>query len=81
MRIKYEKGFTPERIADHLTRFIRENDITIGAVNVYLQLYDENMKPIKHGNDEYYVVTPGDYSKREYIDDTANARRRRMRAI
>lgn len=80
MRIKYEKGFTPERIAEHLAWFIRENNLVIGSVNVYLQLYDESMKPIKNDGDEY-VVSPGDFSRREYIDDVAGARRSRLKVV
>lgn len=80
MRIKYEKGFTPERIAEHLAWFVRENNLVIGAVNVYIQLYDENMKPLKNDGDEY-LVSPGDISKREYVDDVANIMRRRIKAI
>lgn len=81
VRIKYEKGFTPERIAEHLAWFIRKNKLTIGSVNVYLQLYDDNMKPIKNSNDEYFSVSPGDSSKREYVDDVASKRRSRLKVV
>jgi len=80
VRIKYEKGFTPERIAEHLAWFIRENNLVIGAVNVYIQLYDENMKPLKNDGDEY-LVSPGDISKHEYVEDVVGIRRGRMRAV
>jgi len=52
----------------------------IGAVNVYIQLYDENMKPLKNDGDEY-LVSPGDISKHEYVEDVVGIRRGRMRAV
>ena len=34
MRIKFEKGMTPERIADAFVKYIYDNNIVIGAVNI-----------------------------------------------
>ena len=82
MRIKFEKGMTPERIAQAFVDYVRSNDILIGAVNIYAQAYDDEMRPEKfnRGEEEYLVCSPSEASRREYADDVAAIRRKRMRA-
>lgn len=82
MRIKYEKGITPEVMAEHFVSFIRNNDIVMGSVNVYVQTYDDEMKAVKTSrNDEYLLVRPGDVEKSNYYNDVARTRRKKMKAV
>lgn len=81
MRIKFEKGMTPERIAETFVDYIRSNDLAIGSVNMYIQTYGEDMKAEKHSKEGYLVCSPGEYSKLEYVEDMAEIRRGRMRVI
>ena len=84
MRIKFEKGMTPERMADTLIKYIYEHDIVIGAVNMYIQTYDEEMKPEKYckGNEESYLsCTPTETAKQEYNEYVAAIRRGKFKAV
>lgn len=82
MRIKFERGFTPERIGDIFAHIIRGEGVVIGAVNIYVQVYDENMMPIKYSQeDEYIVIKPEDVAKKEYTDDSARTRRKRFEVV
>lgn len=81
MRIKFEKGMTPERIAQAFVDFVRHNELVIGSVNMYIQTYDENMKSEKFDKREYTICEPSDFSKREYVEDVAISRRKKMKAV
>jgi hypothetical protein len=81
MRIKFEKGMTPEKIAEVFVDFIRENDITIGSVNMYIQTYDESMKAEPFNRNEYLVCNPSEATKAQYDKEMVNARRKRMKAV
>lgn len=82
MRIKFEKGFTPERIGEIFARIIQDDEIVIGAVNLYIQTYDDEMKPVPFDKEEdYLVIKPSDTTKREYANDVVNKRRGRLRAV
>jgi len=83
MRIKFEKGFTPERMAQSLVNYIRQNNLVIGSVNIYIQTYDDEMKPekFKRGEEEYLVCTPTEIAKKEYDKDVATIRRSKMKAV
>lgn len=83
MRMKFEKGMTPESIGKVFANFIRDNNIIIGAVNMYFQTYDEEMKAEKFGKfeGEYFVCKPSEQSKVDYEQDVANIRRKRMKAV
>lgn len=83
MRIKFEKGMTPERVADAFVKFVRENNLVIGAVNIYVQTYDEKMKPDKFNKyeDGYYVCKPSEKAVTEYSEDVAELRRSRMKVV
>ena len=82
MRIKFEKGMTPETIAQAFVDFVRDNNLVIGSVNLYMQTYDENMKADKfRRNDEYTLCKPTEIAKEEYIEDVALIRRGRLRKV
>ncbi len=82
MRIKYDKGMTPERIASHFVQFIRDNNLIIGSVNIYIQTYDDEMRAAKISrDDDYIIVQPREVTKSEYIYDVAQIRRGRMRLV
>lgn len=81
MRLKLEKGMTPERIAQAFVDFVRMNKLVIGSVNVYIQTYDENMKAEKTQSDEWTICKPSELLKQEYADDVALIRRGRLKAV
>lgn len=82
MRIKFEKGFTPERMVESLVNFLYENNIPISAVNIYIQTFDDEMKPAKFDkNEEYFVCKPSDAAKAEYDNYIAEMRRSRMKVV
>jgi len=84
VRIKFEKGITPERIADAFVNFIYENNIVIGSVNMYVQTYDKDMKPEKfnkNGDGSYLICKPSDVAKKEYTEYVANICRQNFKAV
>ena len=81
MRIKFEKGMTPERIADAFINFVRKNNLVIGSVNIYLQTYDENMQVEPFTKKEYLVCEPSKETQKIYEQELINARRKRIRAV
>lgn len=81
MRIKFEKGMTPESMAQAFVDYVRSNDFVIGSVNMYIQTYDENMKSEKYNKSEYTVCEPTAKAKEEYIEDVSITRRSRLRAV
>ncbi len=81
MRIKFEKGMTPERIAQAFVDFVRQNELVIGSVNIYIQTYDENMKAEKNNNDTYTICEPSEKLKTEYTEDVASIRRGRLKVV
>ncbi len=74
---------TPERIAQAFVDYVRKNDLIIGAVNIYIQTYDEQMNPEKLGsNDDYIICSPvSEKIANEYLEDIANIRRNRLRVV
>ena len=83
MRIKFEKGMTPEAIATALVQYIRDNNILIGSVNVYMQTYDEDMKAEKYKRreNEYIICKPSNAIKKEYERELVDIRRSRMKVV
>lgn len=83
MRLKLEKGMTPERMAKAFIDFVRSNDLVIGTVNMYIQTYDEEMKPekFKREDEGYFICSPSDESIAEYNEDVVRIRRKRMKAV
>ncbi len=82
MRIKFEKGFTPEAMTDALLSFIKENNLLIGSVNVFIQLYGEDGKAINDFKDSgMYIYKPPEYYKEEYTQYAAKLRRKSFKAV
>lgn len=84
MRIKFEKGLTPERIADAFVNYVYENKIVIGTVNIYIQTYDEEMKPVNFNNNKdgsYLDCKPTETAKKEYADYVAKICRGKFKAV
>jgi len=81
VRIKFEKGMTPEAISQIFTQFIRESGLVIGAVNIYIQTYDDDMKPVKFDKKEYFVCKPSESTKKEYQEDVARIRRDKIEVV
>lgn len=84
MRIKFEKGMTPERICEAFLNFVKENSLVIGAVNMYIQTYDDDMKPEKFRRgkeEEYLVCSPSDATQKKYAVDVARIRRKKMKVV
>lgn len=82
MRIKFEKGMTPEDIGFMFAQIAQEKEWVIGSVNVYVQLYDEQMRAIKSSSDDdYLLVKPGDATRKIYDEEVAQIRRKRLKAI
>lgn len=79
MRLKFEKGMTPEAIAETFVNFIYENNLLIGSVNMYIQTYNEQAKAQNTG--DYFVCTPGDTTKKDYADYAADLRRSKFKAV
>lgn len=80
MRIKFQKGLSPEVMVDTFLEIIRDRGMVIGAVNIYIQEYDENMKLVLNDSD-YLEVTPTDAGRKKYSEYAAEQRRSKLRAI
>lgn len=80
MRIKFEKGMTPEAIASAFVGLIRQNDIIIGIVNMYVQTLENDGNEVGKNND-FFVCKPNDELKKKYDDDVANIRRNRIKVV
>lgn len=82
MRIKFEKGFTPEAIAEIFCRYIYDNNIVIGSVNMYVQAYGDDMQAERFNEDDgYVVVKPVEKSKKEYSDYVASVYRGKFKKV
>ena len=79
MKVKFEKGMTPEHLAQALLSFIKAQNLIIGSVSVYIQTYDEDMKGRNDG--ETFICKPSETVKKEYEEYLVNNRRRRMKAV
>jgi hypothetical protein len=79
MRIKFEKGITPEVMANTLLGLIQEHGKMVGSVNVYVQFYDENMDIEK----DTVAITCSATAKEKaiYSGYEADSRRRRLRVV
>jgi hypothetical protein len=82
MRVKFERGLTPKVITDTLRRYIEENELLIGSVNVFIQLYGEDGKTVNDFKDQSMVVfSPTQKCKDEYSEYAANLRRKSIKAV
>jgi hypothetical protein len=73
MRLKFNKGLTPETITEALLEYINENELIIGSVNVFIQLYDKDKNMI--------VFSPTPKCKEDYAEYVAKLRRKSIKAI
>lgn len=80
MRIKFQKGMTPEDMAKYFLKILRDRQSLIGAVNVYVQEYDDNLKIVKE-EDGYYLVKSNESSQAKYNDYAADIRRSKLKAV
>lgn len=81
MRIKFEKGVSPDIVAQTFLKIIEDSDMLIGSVNIYIQEYDEEMKPVKFEKKDCLVVKPTKLGLRDYSEYAAEKRRERMKAV
>lgn len=81
MRIKFEKGFSPDAVAEIFRQYVYENDVVIGSVNIYVQTYDKDMKANKFNDDNHIVIRPTDKTKKEYSDYVANVYRGNFKEV
>lgn len=80
MRIKFEKGIPPEKMAAAFVDFIYSKGIVIGAVNLYIQTYDDDMKPEKFGGGYYYCKST-EKTRAEYDQYAAKMRRDKFKQV
>jgi len=80
LRIKFKKGMTPESIALAFLDIMRRRKTIIGAVNIYVQEYGEDMKVFEF-DDECIVVEPTREGMRQYADYSAAHRRSRIKVV
>lgn len=82
MRLKFNKGLTPETITEALLEYINENELIIGSVNVFIQLYDKDGKLINDFKDKNMIVfSPTPKCKEDYAEYVAKLRRKSIKAI
>jgi hypothetical protein len=80
MRIKFKKGLSPEAVASYFLNIVEGREKVIGSVNIYVQEYDEDMKPIKDDG-SYIEVAPNQAGLRNYAEYSADLRRSKLKAI
>lgn len=83
MRIKFNKGTTPEMAGWFFEKIVEERGNTIGSINIYWQEYDENMKMIKFDHDDngYIEFVPGPTILAEHKEQEVEVRRSRMKIV
>lgn len=79
MRIKFTKGMTPESIADYFLQIVSERGNLIGAVNIYVQEYDEDLKQIEDTG--YYEIRPTEHGLNNYKEYEAYTRRSKLKIV
>lgn len=80
MRIKFKKGLPPEAIAATFLDILKGRNAIIGAVNIYIQEYGDDMKVVPF-SEECIEVSPTSEGLRRYTEYSANLRRSNLRAI
>lgn len=79
MRIKFNKGMTPEDIANMFVRVVNERNNIVGTVNIYFQEHDENLKQVK--DEDYIEVRPTEYGLNRYNEYAAELRRDNLKVV
>jgi len=79
MRIKFEKGITPEMMANEFLNIIHDHGKLVGAVSMYVSFYGEDMKLDRDG----IAITCSATIKEEeiYAQYAADKRRKGLRAV
>lgn len=81
MRIKFKKGVTPKAMASTFLRVLEEKGSVIGSVNIYVQEYDDDMKPIPFDCDDFVTYEAADKNNEHYLNYAAELRRKKIRAV
>lgn len=71
---------TPEDITANFLKLINQRGMLIGAVNIYVQEFDQDMQPIKH-DEQYIEITPTEYGLGRYKEYEANLRRGNLKVV
>lgn len=79
MRIRINKGMTPEDMADMFVKLMRNRDAIIGTVNIYVQEFDDNMRPVQDG--DFVEVKPTKYGMSRYEEYSTELRRSKLRVV
>ena len=79
MRIKFEKGITPEIMANEFLNLIREHGKLVGSVNMYVCFYGEDMKLDK--DNITITCSATDAESNYYAQYEADKRRKGLRAV
>ena len=79
MRIKFNKGMTPEDIAKMFVQVVNDRNNIIGTVNIYVQEFDENLKQVK--DEDYLEVKATEYGMNRYNEYAADLRRDNLRVV
>lgn len=82
MKIKFEKGSTPESIAENFLKIIYENNILIGSLTIYMQTFDDEMKPEKWREETTeFTFVPSESTKDEYARQVLKHRRDMIKIV
>jgi hypothetical protein len=81
MRIKFKKGVTPKDMASTFLRVLEERGSVIGSVNIYVQEYDDDMKPIPFDSDDFVTFEVVDKKNGHYHNYAAELRRKKIRVV
>jgi len=79
MRIKFNKGMTPDDIANMFARIMNDRNSLIGTVNIYVQEYGEDLKTVK--GEEYLEGKPTEYGQSRYDEYSSEVRRSKLKAV
>lgn len=79
MRIKFEKGITPEMMATEFLKLVNEHGKLVGSVNMYVQFFNENMKTDRDGI--MITCSPTDKESDYYSKYAAGKRRESLKAV
>ena len=79
MRIKFNKGMTPDDIANMFVQLMNDRNALIGTVNIYVQEYDDKLKAVK--DEEYLEVKPTEYGKERYDEYSSGLRRSKLKVV
>jgi len=79
MRIKFNKGITPEVMAENFLKIIKEHGKLVSSADMYVRFYDENMKLDK--DTIMITCSPKDVETEAYSEYAAEKRREFMKVV